>query len=219
MFKKFKYKINTEYNEHNISMNHGDFDDVFDSWLIIVLSCVFPSYAIGFVTGLIKKHKYDFRDLIQIGFFTGSLKTMIYPFVLMMIHTIVCLKNPVLINSINDFASFASCYKYLFALFVSDNLLVSWFTLPFSYLLGRDAKKGISKIKKKSKEKKELLLEQKKELEKELAKDYIVSPEVMEYTKSNRRKEIEDYKKLREEYAPTIPTEVVAQNDKVLGLK
>ncbi len=217
MFKKIKRKIDSEYNEDNSGMNHGDFDDVYDNWLIMVLSIIFPSYVIGFVTGMVKKKKYDFRDLMYLGLFIGCLKTMVYVFAFMMIHTIVSLHNPVSINSFKDFIVF---YKSLIVLFASDNFITNVFTLPFSYLLGRDAKKGISTIKKKindSNEKKELLLEQKKELEKELAKDYIVSPEVMEYTKSNRRKEIEDYKKLREEYVPTI--EVVPETQKVMELK
>ena len=217
MFKKFKRKIDLEYNEDNSGMNHDDFDDVYVNWLIMVLSIIFPSYLIGFVTGMIKKKKYDFRDLMYLGLFIGCLKTMVYGLAFMMIHTIVSLHNPVSINSFKDFIIF---YKSLVVLFASDNLITNVFTLPFSYLLGRDTKKGISNIKKKindSKEKKELLLEQKKELEKELAKDYIVSPEVMEYTNSSKRKEIEDYKKLREEYAPSV--EAVPEPPKVMELK
>ena len=217
MFKKFKRKIDLEYNEHKISMNHGDFDDIYDNWLVMALLILFPSYAVGFMTGLVQKKKYDFYELIQFGFILGGFKTMIYLYAIMIIHTIVSLNNPVSLNSINDFITY---YKNFVLLFASDNLITNGLTFPLSYLLGRDAKKGISTIKKKindSKEKKELFLEQKKELEKELAKEYIVSPEVMKYTKCNRRKEIEDYKKLREEYVPTI--EVVPESQKVMELK
>ena len=211
MFKKLKHKIDVEYKMRLSDSSIDDFDLMYDDSKFFILSLLLPSYIFGFVVGLVKKKKIDFRGLKDDSIFAGLFKSLMYFFIL---GTIVFL--PVHINP-SSRPIVLGLYKATLILFATDNFLTTWLTLPLFYLLGRDAKKGISTIKKKSKEKKELLLEQKKELEKELAKDYIVSPEVMEYTKSNRTKEIDDYKKLREEYVPSV--EVVHETQKVIELK
>ena len=198
-----------------------------DAWWILPIS------ILGLLDGISNTDLWGLDNLLPDGGQYGYLRAMMYLLILLVLFPIlgiIFIDNPA---PVIDFILKLIKNKFFIAFIISDTFVGSWLTYPLANKLGCLIKHifaGVAALisiipsiirekKKDRKHKKEIVNAKKMELEKELAKDYIVSPEVMEYTKSNRRKEIEDYKKLREEYAPTIPTEVVAQNDKVLGLK
>ena len=190
-----------------------------------------PLAITGLLHGIFNTGEDEVTDLAWDGFYYGAIRSAEYlglAFLSVVIYAFLSLKNPQAAVAFDTFFTKAVTSTPFFVLLATDTLFTSWSTYPLSYKIGCGIKHIYAAIaatatlvSRSIKNKKAIKLEKKKELEKELAKEYFISQE--EVAKIEEEKEVEptidDYRKLREEYAPTIPTELIAQDDKVLGLK
>ena len=191
-----------------------------------------PLALAGFLHGIFNTGEDDVTDLASDGLYYGAIRTGEY-FGLAFLSLVIFLflkyniSPEAAVAFDTSFTKAVTSAPFL-ALLATDTFCTSWLTYPLLYKIGCGIKHiyafiaaTATLVSRSVKNKKAIKLEKKKELEKELAKEYFISQE--EVAKIVEKKEVEptidDYRKLREDYAPTIPTELIAQDDKVLGLK
>ena len=185
------------------------------------LFLLLPVSIVGLIAGLDKTDEYYFDDLKDDGLNVGLAKTILYLFGAKLILSIF---DAAILTNLAPLFSDLITNKIFIGYIISNCAPVSILTYPLFYKIGCGLKHAISRVSAgisvyfdSIKERKELKIEEKKEKEKELSKDYIFNPVDLVETKKEVEPTIDDYKKLREEYSPS--TRVVSEEEKVLGLK
>ena len=185
------------------------------------LFLLLPVSIVGLIAGLDQTDEYYFSELKDDGLNVGLAKLVLYVFGAKLIMSIF---DAGFLTNLAPLFSDLITNKIFIGYIISNSFPVSILTYPLFYKIGCGLKHAISRVSAgisvytdSVKERKELKIEEKKEKERELSKDYIFNPVDLVETKKEVEPSIDDYKKLREEYSPS--TSVVPEEEKVLGLK